>query len=183
MYPSRAKFFEMLEREDFRAAAAHKDAGVEKSLVLGAHIEGDPVPDVLRQLDLTTVPFPPTEDDPPIAVLHLLDYNEIAKYRDGRETTLTGREAMQLYQDGRASQDVFRLGVRPGLWLEIEGELVGDSREWEKFRVNLFLSRATFASITTTDSLDDAGVEHRFAALRETYTQLTSPILTEVGYE
>ncbi len=181
-YPSRAKFFEMLEREDFRRAAVHKEAGVEKSLVLVAHLEGDPLPDVLRDVDLSSVPYPPTPEDPPIAVVHLLDYNDVAQYADGRETSLTGREAMRLYEEGRQEQNVFGLGVRPGLYLLIEGEVVGDGRDWEEFRINNFPSRATFAQVSSPDSLGEAGIVHRQAALRETYTQLTAPLLTEVGY-
>ncbi len=181
-YPSRAALFGMLEREDFRAAAEHKNAGVEKSLVLVGHLQGAPFPDALLEVDLSSVPFPPTTEDPPIAIVHLLDYTQIAQYRDGRETSLTGREAMALYEQGRLEQDVLGLGVRPGLWLVIEGELVGDGRAWEEFRINNFPSEATFRSITTGTSLGEAGIEHREAALRETYSQRTAPILTEVGY-
>ncbi len=181
-YPSRAKFFDMLERQDFVDAAQHKLAGVEKTLVLVADIDGEPLPDALRNVDLSSIPYPPTADDQPIAIVHLLDYNDIAQYEDGRETMLTGREAMSLYETGRQDQNVIGLGVRPGLWLAIEGEVIGDGREWEEFRINNFPSRATFEAITTADSLDEAGVEHRVAALRETYTQRTAPLLTEVGY-
>ena len=183
LYPSRAKFLEMVEREDLRAAAVHKEAGVEKTVVLVSQIDGDPIPEELRTVDLETLPFPPTEQDQPIAIAHLLDYNEIAQYADGRETTLTGREAMALYEQGRQDQGVLELGVRPGLWLTIEGEFVGDGRGWEEFRINNFPSRSAFAQLTNPQSAVEAGIEHRVAALNETYTQVTAPVLTQVGYQ
>lgn len=183
LYPSRAKFLEMVTSDALRDAAAHKQAGVERSLVLVATVEGDGIPDALRQVDLATVPTPPTPENPPIAIIHLLDYHEIAQYEDGRDTTLTGREAMSLYEQGRQDQDVVGLGVRPGLWLLIEGELVGDGRGWDEFRINNFPNRDTFFQIANADSFDEAGGEHREAAINDTYTMLTAPLITEVGYE
>ncbi len=181
-YASRAKFFEMLERQDFRDAAVHKEAGVEKSLVLVADIGVD-IPDALRNYDPTTAPFPATMEDPPIAIVHLIALHDIAQYEDGRETDLTGREAIALYEQGRQDQGVLGLGVRPGLWLAIEGELVGDGRQWDEFRINNFSSRAAFEEVATRESLEEAGIEHRVAAIRETYALLTDPLLTQVGYE
>jgi len=181
-YPSYAAFFEMIVRDDLREAAEHKQAGVEKSIVLVGHLEGDPFPDEFLRVDLAAVPFPPTAADPPIAIVHLLDYNDVAQYEDGRATHLTGREAMRLYEQGRSDQGVLQLGVRPGLRLAIEGELIGDGRGWEEFRINNFPSRATFAQIITPGALEEAGIEHRVAALRETYALLTAPLLTTVGY-
>lgn len=183
LYPSRAQFLEMAASDALRDAGVHKQAGVEKSLVLVATVDGDGIPDALRQLDLTTVPTPPTPENPPIAMIHLLDYHELAQYEDGRDTTLTGREAMTLYEQGRQDQGVLELGVRPGLWLLIEGELVGDGRVWDEFRINNFPNRDTFFQIGNADSFDEAGGEHREAALNDTYSMLTAPLITEVGYD
>lgn len=182
-YPSRAKWLEMFARGDLREAAIHKEAGVETSLVLVSTVEGDGIPDAVRRVDLATVPTPPTPEDPPISIVHLLDYHEIAQYDDGRDTALTGREAMSLYEQGRQDQNVLGLGVRPGLWLLIEGALVGDGRVWDEFRINNFPNRTTFFQIANADSFDEAGGEHRVAAINDTYTLLTAPLLTEVGYD
>ncbi len=183
LYPSRARFFEMLEREDFLSAAVHKEAGVEKTLVLVAEVEEGGIQDQDRRLDLTTVPTPPTPEDPPISVIHLLDFRETAQYPDGRETDLTGREAMRLYEQGRADQGVTELGVRIGIWLRIEGELIGDGRAWEEFRINNFPNQTTFFQVASIESSQEAGIEHRVAAIQETYTMLTAPVLTEIGYD
>jgi hypothetical protein len=180
-YPSRAQLVAMLERQDFRDAAAHKVAGIERTIVLVTEPVEPSLPADLRRGDLSAVPFPPTPDDPPVTVFHLLDFNDIAQYADGRETDLAGREAMALYEQGRAPQ-AFPIGVRPGIVLAVEGELVGDGRPWEEVRVNNFPSRATFAQLITDESLEDAGIVHREAALADTYALLAAPIVNGVGY-
>lgn len=180
-YPSRRAFFEMLERPDFRELSIHKAAGVEETLVIVGG-ERTQFPEGLLEVDLDALPNPPTAADPPIAICHILDYHEVAQYADGRETTLTGREAMALYEQGRQEQDVLGLGVRPGLWLPLEGEFLGRGSTFEEFRINLFPNRKTFFQVAAPDSSAEAGIEHRVAALRETYTQLTAPRLNEFGY-
>ncbi len=182
-YPSYAAFIAMVESDELRDAAQHKEAGVEKSLVLVAQLPNVEFPPGFNEVDLETVPYPPTADDPPIAVIHLISYNERAEYADGRETELTGREAMELYERGRQQQGTLALGVRPGLWVEIEGELIGDGRAWDDFRINNFPSRATFQAVTTQESLNEAGIDHRLAALADTYALLTAPVINQVGYE
>jgi len=180
-YPSRGAFVGMLEREDFRAAAPHKVAGIERTIVLVTEPGENAPPDELRRVDLATVPFPPTPGDPPVTVVNLLRYNDVARYADGRATDLTGREAMALYEQGRAAQ-AFPLGVRPGLWLSVVGELIGDGRTWDELRVNNFPSRAALAELVRAESLTAAGYEHCAAALADAYAVVAAPFVTLVGY-
>lgn len=182
-YPSRAAFLAMVERADLRDAVVHKRAGVEHSIVLVTNPSATEFPPILRQIDLDTVPYPPSGEDPPIAIVHLLRFNPIAMYEDDRPTDLTGREAMQLYEEGRMMQGVLQLGIRPGIWLDVEGELIGDGRIWDELRINNFPSRATFTAVTTDESLAEAGIDHRMAAIAETYALLTAPMINRVGYE
>lgn len=181
LYPSRAAFFAMLERPDFRAAAVHKIAGVERSIVLVTEPADGQLPADIRRLDLSTVPYPPTPDDQPVNVVHALRFNDVAQYPDGRPTELTGREAFEIYEQNRIPQAV-PLGVRPGITLDVEGELIGDGRTWDEVRLNNFPSRAAFAELVRVESLTAAGYEHRQAALADTYAVLASPIVNEVGY-
>lgn len=179
LYPSRDAFFEMLERDDFRQAAEHKQAGVETTLVMPAQPTGDELPS--REVDLDAVPFPATTDDQALAIVHLYDYRDLALYADGRETQLTGEEAVDIYSVNRFEQGVLELGVRPGLWLYIEGSLIGDDRQFDEFRTNLFPSHATFWDVAA--SAGEAGIEHRTAGLEHHYTLMTAPIINEYGYE
>lgn len=168
-------------RADYRAAAVHRIAGVERMLALLTEAREAPLPDALRRVNFARLPFPPTPDDPPVTVLHLMDFNDIARFADGRETTLSGREAMNLYEQGRAPQ-ALPLGIRPGIKLTVTGQLIGDGRPWEEFRINNFPSRAAFAELTTSESLHQAGIENREAALADTYALLAAPTVNLVGY-
>ena len=145
-YPSRAAFLKLIQRPDFRAATVHKDAGVEKSLVLVAEPIEFPVE--IPSVDYAEVPNGPTEDDPSIAIVHLMAFNAQAQYEDGRETDLTGREALALYEQS-ATIKALPLGVRPAIWLRVEGEFLGDGRQWDEFRINRFPSHAAFAALTS----------------------------------
>ena len=180
LYPSRSAFLEMVAREDLQAAALHKIAGVETTLVLAATQAGEAQPDSFYEVDMSSVPHPSTPADPPITIAHLIGFHPTAQYADGRQTTLTGREAMSLYEQGRQSQDVIGLGVRPGLWVDIEGEIIGDGRTWDQFRLNNFPSREAFWAVASVS--EEAGIEHRVAAIRDTYTQMTAPFLNEWSY-
>lgn len=180
-YPSRAAFTAMVQRPDFRSAAVHKVAGVERSTVLVGEEEPLPWPDDLRRLDLSALPYPPTAADPPIAVVNVLDYRDHAAYADGRETDLTGREAMALYEQSRAPQ-AFPLGARPGAVFAVEGELYGDGQAWEEVRINDFPSRATLDVLISREALDEAGYEHRVAGVERTYAMATAPIVNAFGY-
>jgi len=180
-YPSRAAFTAMIQRPDFRAAAVHKVAGVERSTVLVGEEEPLPWPDDLRRLDLSAVPHPPTAADPPIAVVNVLDYRDRAGDADGRETDPTGRDATALHEQSRSPQ-AFALGVRPGATFAVEGELYGDGQAWEEVRIDDFPSRATLDVLISREALDRARYEHRVAGVERTYAMATAPIVNAFGY-
>lgn len=180
LYPSRAAFFGMLEREDFRAVAIHKVAGVERTLVMPAHLPEDMFPDALREVDLESVRFPPTDDDPPFQMAYLYQYRDKAVYADGRETDLTGREAAELYTQQRSSQGLFEIGVRPSWRLDIDGMLIGTGPVFHEFRGNLFPSWEAFQWVVAMN--DTSGIEHRQAGLENVYTLVTAPVIDEYGY-
>lgn len=180
-YPSRARFIEMIEAPDFPAAAVHKQAGVERSTVIVATQLQLPFPDALLRVDLATVPYPPTAEDPPVVVVNVLDFADRAHYADGRETDLTGREAFGLYEQARAPQ-AMPIGARPGLWLAVEAELYGDGVPWEEVRLNNFPSGAAFDALTTREALDEAGIENRTAGLDAVYALFARPLVNLFGY-
>lgn len=171
-YPSRAAFFSLVQRADFQAASVHKEAGVERSIVIVTEDVSVALPPGLT-FNPESAPFPPTEADPVRAVIHLIRYNGRAMYADGRRTTLTGRQAMALYETATAPR-ALPLGIRPALTLEVEGVFVGDGREWDEARINLFPSRETFDELNAAEGRED-DFEHRVAAIDETYALMTFP--------
>ncbi|MBW2586169.1 MAG: hypothetical protein JRD92_04395 [Deltaproteobacteria bacterium] len=163
-YPSRALFFQMTQDEEFQARAIHKDAGVEKTLVMVTHLRAP-----ITLPEGGDIPNPATEDDPPVAIAHLLAYNEIADYGpDSSEPERTGREAMSLYEQA-GSGVAIEQGGGPLGWFDVEGVFIGDEREWDEFRINLFPSHAAFAAVVA-DPTRQAGQVHREAAIEDTYT-------------
>ena len=86
-YPSRRAFIDMQRRDDFKAAHEHKEAALAETIVIaGVPIASPPLPDDAPAWD--AVPHPPTDEDPPVMVLHVLKYKdderrtEMASYTD-----------------------------------------------------------------------------------------------------
>jgi len=154
-YPSRALFFQMTQDEEFQARAIHKDAGVEKTLVMVTHLRAP-----ITLPEGGDIPNPATEDDPPVAIAHLLAYNEIADYGpDSSEPERTGREAMSLYEQA-GSGVAIEQGGGPLGWFDVEGVFIGDEREWDEFRINLFRGRPNAASWPSASRGGDRGHVH-----------------------
>lgn len=170
-YPSRALFFQMILDEEFQARSINKDAGVERSQVIVTQLRDPtevPTPDV--------IPNPSTPSDPPVAITHLLSLRETAQYPAGSdEPERTGREAMSLYEEA-ATPVALEQGGAPVAWFDVEGVFVGDGREWDEFRINIFPSRAAF-SVVASDPDRQAGQFHREAAIADTYSQASSIVI------
>lgn len=176
-YPSRALFFQMTQDEEFRARAIHKDAGLEKSLVIVAHLQEAPQPP-----KPDPIPNPATPEDPAVAIAHLLKYNETADYGpESNEPERTGKEAMSLYEQA-ASSIALAQGVGPISWFEIEGVFIGDGRDFDEFRINIFPSHAAFDAVVA-DPARVAGQVHRVAAIADTYTTANAIIINALGEE
>lgn len=100
----------------------------------------------------------------PVAMLNLLKFKERAAYEDGRETTLTGREAYQLY----AAQMVPFVHSKGGrmLYSAMPHHLViGDGDlEWDAVGVMEYPSKEAFAAIAGAPEVAEFAV-HRSAGL------------------
>lgn len=170
-YPSRAKFFELVRNEEFQARAIHKDAGVEKSLVIVSELE-----ETQALPEPSVIPNPPTASDPPALVTHLLRYREVAMYPPGSdEPARSGRDAMALYEAAAAGV-ALEQGGAPVARFAIEGVYIGDGRVWDEFRINRFPSRAAF-DVVAADPTRQAGEFHRIAALEDTYSTAGTSII------
>jgi hypothetical protein len=113
--------------------------------------------------DWADVPHPPTDDDPPVMVLHVLRYKESAE-----------RDRMATYTD-HASQIAVPHGVRVAGWFEAEGTIVGDGRQWHQARFNAFPSRAAFMAVVFDPERLAAQRDHREVAIADTYTMILRP--------
>lgn len=174
-YPSRALFFQMTREPEFRERAIHKDAGVEKSLVIVTQLrdpsQQPPMPD--------DVPHPASPDDAAVAVVHLLAFREVADYgADSTEPERSGKEAMSLYEQA-ATPVALEQGVGPIYWFDIEGVFIGDGRDFDEFRINIFPSHTAFDTVVANpDRL--LGQRHRVAALADTYTTTNAILVNRI---
>lgn len=174
-YPSRALFFQMTQNEEFRARAVHKDAGLEKSLVMVAHLQERQQPPKPEP-----IPHPATPEDPAVAIAHLVKFNELADYGpDSDEPERSGKDAMSLYEQA-ATGVALAQGVGPISWFEIEGVFIGDGRDFDEFRINVFPSHAAFDAVVS-DPTRLAGQVHRAAAIADTYTTANAMVINQLG--
>ena len=167
-YPTRRAFVEMQQREDFPEAHRHKDAALERGIVIvGRPIATPPLPDDAPSWD--EVPHPPTDDDASVVVLHVL------KYKDDER-----RGEMATYTD-HAARVAVPHGVRIAGWFEAEGTIVGDGRQWHQARFNAFPSKQAFMDVVFDPARLEAQRDHREAAIEDTYTMILRPTLDRLA--
>lgn len=152
-YATRRSFIEMQSRPDFQEKHVHKDAGMASTIVMGCVPATTPTPAVTP--DWASVPHPPTAEDGPVVVLHLLRFHD--------------RDQMRGYETA-AGAAAGPHGVRPTAWMDVEGTIVGDGRSWDQVRFNAFPSRRAFAAVVADRTRLAAQVAHREPAIADTYT-------------
>jgi hypothetical protein len=166
-YPSRRSFIEMQNRADFKELHAHKEAGMATTIVAGCL----PMPIPSVPADAPTwedVPCPPTADDPYVVVVHVIKFND-----DER------RQEMATYTD-HAAKIAVPNGVRLAGWTQVEGTIMGDGREWDQIRFNVFPSRAAFMKVVLDPERLEAQKAHRETAIADTYTLVTRPSIDKL---
>ncbi|MEM8904586.1 MAG: hypothetical protein AAGF02_12865 [Actinomycetota bacterium] len=158
-YPTRRAFIEMQEREDFRRQHEHKEAGMAETIVIGSQPMAAPPID--EPVDWAEVPHPPTEDDGPFTMVHVIRFHD----DDGAATT---PDRMEAYQEVAGSVAVPN-GVRIDGWFSAEGTIIGDGRSWHQVRFNPVPSREAFLAVALDPDRARAQHEHREPAIADTY--------------
>lgn len=167
-YPTRRSFIEMQSRPEFQRQHVHKDAGMERTIVIGCLPLSLPnPPEPTSEVDWTDVPHPPTDDDGPVVVLHVIRFHE----SDAASRTPS---AMQAYQSV-AAKVALRHGLRIAGWFGAEGTIIGDGREWHQLRFNTFPSKRAFLEVVRDPERLAGQREFREAAIADTYTMILRP--------
>lgn len=175
-YPTRRSFIDMQARPDFKEKHVHKEAGMAATIVAGCQPIASPAdgmdPESFASWD--EVAHPPTDEDGPVVVLHLI------RFHPGQAD-----DHMVSYQQAAALTAVPH-GVRIGPlsddepfsgWYGVEGTIVGDGRQWDQARFNAFPSRAAFMAVVTDPARLEAQRDHRETAIADTYTLILRPIM------
>ncbi|MEM8621476.1 MAG: hypothetical protein AAGF73_17325 [Actinomycetota bacterium] len=158
-YPTRRSFIEMQQRKDFQKQHEHKEAGMAETIVIG----GQPIeiPTITNGPDWADVPHPPTDDDGPYTMVHVI------RFHDEGGATATP-DHMTEYQNVAGSVAVPN-GVRIDGWFSAEGTILGDGRSWHQVRFNTFPSKAAFMTVAMDPDRLAAHSEHRDTAIADTY--------------
>ncbi len=165
-YPTRRSFVEMQSRPDFVELHEHKEAGMEQSIILGCQPMVTPV--IPDPPDWAEVPHPPTADDGPVMVIHVI------KFVPG------GIPDMDSYQDAAGVVAVPH-GVRLAGWFGVEGTIIGDGRSWDQARFNAFPSKAAFIAVVFDPERMKAHRGHRAPTMADTYTMILRPVIDRLN--
>jgi len=169
-YPTRRSFIEMQSRPEFQTSHAHKDAGMEQTIVMGCQpMPRFTAPDGIAEVDWAEVPFPPTTDDGPVMVLHVI------RFDDPQAAHVTPAE-METYTSA-AAVSASKHGGRVAGWFAVEGTIIGDGRAWHQVRFNQFPSKRAFMAVVTDPARLEAQKDHREKAIADTYTMIVRPTI------
>jgi hypothetical protein len=170
-YPTRRSFFDMQARPDFQDKHVHKEAGMAETIIAACLPIASPADNVdpASTPDWADVPHPPTDEDGPVTVLHLIRFHP----------DQAGSE-MVSYQNQAADVAVPH-GVRISGWFGVEGTIVGDGRSWDQARFNAFPSKAAFLAVVTDPARLEAQRAHREVAIADTYTLILRPLLDRLA--
>lgn len=172
-YPTRRAFIEMQQREDFQRQHVHKDAGMQETIVIGCQPFDVPsMPDGVARPGWDDVPHPPTAEDGPVMVVHVIRFEQAP-------AAGASPDDMDDYS-AHAARVAGRHGVRVGGWFEAEGTILGDGRTWHQVRFNAFPSKRAFMEVVMDPSRLEAQKQHREAAIADTYTMIVRPIIDQL---
>jgi uncharacterized protein (DUF1330 family) len=164
-YPTRRSFIDMQSRPKFQESHKHKDAGMEHTIIMGCRpMPYPPPPEGVTVLDWADVPFPPTDDDGPVTVIHVL------RFEDAQAADISP-DAMEAYTSAAAVVGV-KHGVRVAGWFAVEGTIVGDGRLWHQVRFNQFPSKRAFMAVVADAARLEAQKNYREKAIADTYTMI-----------
>ncbi len=173
-YPTRHSFIAMQARPDFQALHVHKDAGMRETIVIGCRPLPTPIPSADAPTpDWADVPHPPTPDDGPVMVIHVI------KFRAPDPARGTPQD-MEAYARAAAAVAVPN-GARIAGWFAAEGTIVGDGRTWDQVRFNAFPSGAAFMAVAADAARLDAQRQHREPAIADTYAMVVRPSIDRLA--
>lgn len=162
-YATRKSFIDMQSRPDFQQAHEHKDAGMEQTFVIGCQPLPYPEPPPgVAEVDWADVPHPPTPDDGPITVVHVLRFAD-------PDAARAIPDEMEAYATAIA-KIATEQGARVAGWFAVEGTIVGDGRAWHQVRFNQFPSMRAFMALAADPERLAHQEEHRDKAVADSYT-------------
>ena len=113
----------------------------------------------------------PAEQDGPFWAVNLMDYRELADYADGRETTLTGREADDVYAP---LGPLAEIGAMPAFAADVIDQPLG-TPSYDRIAIVRYPSRATFFEMQRREDFLELHV-HKDAGMASTIVFAAHPL-------
>lgn len=113
----------------------------------------------------------PPEDDGPIWMVNLMHYRDQADYPDGRESTITGIQADDLYAP---FGPLAAVGAEMVFVAMVETQLLGASPPWDRIAVVRYPARRALADMADTPEYQELHI-HKDAGMAETIIMAGTP--------
>jgi hypothetical protein len=114
----------------------------------------------------------PPDDDRPVWMVNLMKYRDRAEYADGRETTLRGQEADDLYAP---FGPLAAVGAQIVFVASVEDQLLGDSPRWDRVAVVQYPTGRSFIEMSAREDFRELHV-HKEAGMEQTIVMGCRPI-------
>lgn len=137
------------------------------SINFSAQNKGDEVVKVINKVtpnEEQLLGFMEPGHDAPIYMLNLLKFKELAEYPDGRETTLTGAEAYDIY-GAEVVAHLAKVGGALVFSAQVERLMLGEVEElWDTVAIAMYPSRQAMMEMMMSPEYQASAV-HRSAGL------------------
>lgn len=116
----------------------------------------------------------------PIYMVNLLKFKDKAEYEDGRQTTLSGREAYQIY--GAAVAELLKqFGGAAVFAADVERLMLGEVEDlWDEVAIAMYPSRQAMMDMMRSDRMQEISL-HRTAGLAGQLNLETSLVRNELA--
>jgi hypothetical protein len=173
-YPTRRSFIDMQSRPKFQESHKHKDAGMEQTIIMRCQPMPYPEPpDRSLFIDWAEVPFPPTAEDGPVTVIHVLRFEDA-------EAADISPDAMEAYTSA-AAVIAAKHGVRVVGWFAVERHDRRRLAHLASGSLNQFPSKRAFMAVVTDPVRLEAQKNHREKAIADTYTMIVRASIDDLA--
>lgn len=119
----------------------------------------------------------PLDEDGPEWMVNLMKYKEVADYADGRASTVSGREADDIYAPVAVLGDI---GAQIVFVSDVDQQLLGDSPIWDRVAIVKYPTRRAFIEMQSRPDSKDKHA-HKDAGMKVTIVSGCVPIALPTG--
>ena len=112
------------------------------------------------------------EDDGPVWMVNLMKYREVAEYADGRQSSISGRDADDAYSP---LDSLAAVGAMPVFFGDVDQQLLGDEPKWDRIGVVKYPTRKSFIDMQSLPSFQKSH-QHKDAGMETTIVIGTQPM-------